>query len=119
MAKTEIINAPTKVFYETEIEWVASAIDAHNSNKFQQSGNICLYSGWFHASADIAAGTTLFKTTLPSGRWPANIVAFAFSNPGDLQLLRANSTGVTTAYSIDQVVTSGSYINIVIIAIAM
>lgn len=119
VAKTETINAPYKGFYETDVEWLASAIDAHNSAKVQQRGNVILYSGWFHVNADVANGTQLFRVTAPSARWLGAMIAFAFENPGSLQLLRGSSNGTTTTFTLDQIVTSGSYKNIVIIAMAM
>ena len=119
MAKTETINAPYKGFHQTEVEWLASAIDAHSSSYVQQRGDIVLYSGWFHVNADVANGTQLFRITAPSARWFGAMIAFAFENPGSLQLLRSSSNGVTVTFSLDQVVSSGDYKNIVIIAIAM
>ena len=119
MAKTEEITQPYKLFYETAVEWLASTIDAHSSGTVQQRGDIVLYNGWFHVNANTANGTDLFRITLPSGKWFGSMVSFAFKNPGDLQLLRSTVSGKQITFRLDQTVTSGDFINIVIIALVM
>ncbi|MBR5835998.1 MAG: hypothetical protein IKY66_07530 [Bacteroidales bacterium] len=110
---TGTVNTPQRSDSFT-IDYLNASIDSHSATTPQWLAGTMMWRGWIHNNALIAHNTDLIRINKTGFQ---EVCAFAFANPGQIQLCRVNDNGSGLIIQIDQDIANGSYLNFIIIAL--